>query len=120
MKALFIALAHLHAHNVIHRDVKPSNFLYAPENGGRGVLLDFGLAQKESRNIGGKNTNNTNIPNNISSNTKVLNQTQTQRSVNVHHRNNEKERKKIQAVNQILNALNNSGIANGNGNGKIK
>lgn len=111
MKALFIALAHLHCHNVIHRDVKPSNFLYAPENGGRGVLLDFGLAQKESRNTSGKNTN---IPNNIS-NTKVLNQiTPAQRNVQINHRNNEKERKKIQAVNQILNALN-SGVINVNG-----
>lgn len=105
MKALFISLAHLHSHSVIHRDVKPSNFLYAPENGGRGVLLDFGLAQKESRSTIGKSTNIPNIATNTTG-SKVLNQiTPAQRNVQV-NKNNDKERKKIQAVSQILNTLN--------------
>ncbi len=48
MKSLFIALAHMHNHRVIHRDVKPSNFLYSNDakDGPRAVLVDFGLAQK--------------------------------------------------------------------------
>jgi hypothetical protein len=36
------ALAHAHARSIIHRDVKPSNIVFADE--GRPVLVDFGLA----------------------------------------------------------------------------
>ncbi|KAJ3172387.1 hypothetical protein HDU87_007891 [Geranomyces variabilis] len=46
MRALLRALEHVHKHRVLHRDVKPSNFLYDPMLG-TGVLCDFGLAQKE-------------------------------------------------------------------------
>jgi cell division control protein 7 len=44
MKALFTALEHVHANKIIHRDVKPGNFLYNP-NTNTFVLVDFGLAQ---------------------------------------------------------------------------
>ncbi|KAJ0180834.1 hypothetical protein K1T71_002919 [Dendrolimus kikuchii] len=45
MRALLVALRHVHSFGVIHRDVKPSNFLYDRENG-RYLLVDFGLAQR--------------------------------------------------------------------------
>ncbi|KAK7794315.1 hypothetical protein R5R35_007696 [Gryllus longicercus] len=44
MRNLMIALRRVHSFNVIHRDVKPSNFLYNRENR-RYLLVDFGLSQ---------------------------------------------------------------------------
>ena len=109
MRSLFISLAHLHAHNIIHRDVKPSNFLYAPEGGGRAVLLDFGLAQKASshNSSSGSNRNNQRHAQVLTSSTQQQQQLQQQR-INT-SRNNEKERKKLQAVNLILNSVGTSG-----------
>jgi len=44
-KAVLSALAHAHAHGVIHRDVKPENIMFVTRSAFRVVLIDFGLAQ---------------------------------------------------------------------------
>ncbi|ORY11794.1 kinase-like domain-containing protein [Clohesyomyces aquaticus] len=45
-RSLFTALRSVHAQKILHRDVKPTNFLYNPEQA-RGVLVDFGLAERQ-------------------------------------------------------------------------
>ncbi|KAK9479295.1 kinase-like domain-containing protein [Lipomyces japonicus] len=46
MKNLFTGLEHVHKLHILHRDIKPTNFLYHPAKR-RGVLVDFGLAERE-------------------------------------------------------------------------
>lgn len=53
---LFQGLDFVHKKGVIHRDLKPTNFLYDPFKG-KGVLVDFGLADTVSNIHSTKHTN---------------------------------------------------------------
>ncbi|KAI9306698.1 kinase-like domain-containing protein [Cunninghamella echinulata] len=48
--SLLTALKNIHKKSIIHRDVKPNNFLYNMKLK-TGMLIDFGLAQKEASDL---------------------------------------------------------------------
>ncbi|KAG9317328.1 kinase-like domain-containing protein, partial [Chiua virens] len=49
-RCMFRALRDVHARGVIHRDVKPANFLFDPQTG-IGTLCDFGLASRMDSSV---------------------------------------------------------------------
>ncbi len=50
LNQMLLALSYLHRRGILHRDLKPSNVLVTPEQGVK--LLDFGLAQEDTRSAG--------------------------------------------------------------------
>lgn len=56
MWELLQGLEFVHSKGIIHRDLKPTNFLYDPFKG-KGVLVDFGLAEKVSLLLSSRSSN---------------------------------------------------------------
>ncbi|OAG30972.1 cell division control protein 7 [Nematocida displodere] len=50
MFELLTALQHVHAQDIIHRDIKPGNFLYDARQK-KGYLIDFGLSQRAEKKV---------------------------------------------------------------------
>jgi len=49
-REMLMGIRHLHSQHVVHRDVKPNNFLFGGPTGGTVKLCDFGMAARLPRN----------------------------------------------------------------------
>lgn len=64
MYQLFLSMEHIHSHDIIHRDVKPNNFLYSARTK-QCALVDFGLAQTIEQCAGAKALSKNPVPEDI-------------------------------------------------------
>lgn len=45
------ALSHVHARSIIHRDIKPDNFVWDPDPNGSVKMIDFGIAKRVDEDV---------------------------------------------------------------------
>lgn len=110
MKNLLIALKRVHEFHVIHRDVKPNNFLYNRKQQ-KFLLVDFGLAQDISHRRAGINARQHGLTQDASSKRRISGVVSEDGTNVIMH-----QQKKIKLANDNLE---NSTTSTGGGQGEI-